>query len=297
MADDQFIKDWLEGKVSASDLDKAKKSDESVEDFEEIIAKSQKLNVPRGKSKAEAWNDFVAKIDEKEAPKAKVRKLNPAWPIGIAAAISLAIVAYLFLFSSTTISTAPGNRLAHVLPDGSTVTLNADSKISYNESNWLDDRSVKLDGEAFFEVTEGSSFVVEGNQTSVTVLGTSFNVYLRNDDVKVQCFTGKVNVAKNDKNIILEKGQATGNELELRSFDSLVEATWRSGEFHFKNQPLTEVIKELERQYDIEVEYDLSTQRQYTGYFNDKDLNEALQFVFKPMGLSYEIKDDKVIVK
>ncbi|MDX1628478.1 MAG: hypothetical protein R3345_07245, partial [Fulvivirga sp.] len=129
MGKDDLKRDWLEGKLSAEELEKAKKEDKDLQALEHIIDESAKLSVPQGKTKEAAWNDFVAKVEKK--PAAKVRKFNPIIPIAIAATMTLAIVAYIFVFSTTTISTNPGEQLVHTLPDGSQVTLNASSQLTY----------------------------------------------------------------------------------------------------------------------------------------------------------------------
>lgn len=297
MAQDQFIKDLLEGRLSKEELEKARKNDQSIEEVEKIVEGSAQFKVPKGKSKEQAWDDFLNKVDT-EKP-AKIRKLNPIWPVAIAAVLVLAIVAYVFVFSGTTINTAPGERLTHVLPDGSVVTLNAASTISYNSFGWESERTVKLDGEAFFDVKNGNPFLVAGDESSVTVLGTSFNVFFRNGESRVACFEGSVRVSSpsGDSAVTLKKGEASTNLNPSIRFDNQKTATWKKGEFYFENHPLRLVVEELERQYDVTIQYESPGKRTYTGYFNDQNLNEALQLVFKPMGLTFEIKDDKVIVQ
>ncbi len=295
MKNDDQIKDWLEGNLSSEELERAKREDMDLQAFEGIINKSSKLSVPKGKSKEKAWDDFVAKIEEQ--PAAKVRKLNPVFPIAIAAALALAVVAYVFVFSTTTITTTPGERLVHTLPDGSNVTLNASSQLSYTAFNWEDNREVGLDGEAFFDVKKGQSFKVEGNRATITVLGTRFNAYFR-EMAEVKCYEGSVKVASKNNQVILEQGEQTIDAVEKRSFTTENSAaSWLLGEFNYQNEPLELVIDELERQYAITIQHPDLSGRMYTGYFNDKDLDEALQLVLVPMGLSYEKNEDKIIIK
>lgn len=294
MKNDDQIRDWLEGNLSSEELERAKRDDKDLKAFEEIINKSSELSVPKGKSKEAAWNDFVSKIEE---PKAKVRKLNPIFPIAIAAALALAIVAYIFVFSSTTISTTPGERLVHTLPDGSNVTLNASSQLSYTSFNWEDNRKVKLSGEAFFDVKKGQSFKVEGDQATITVLGTRFNAYFR-ETAEVKCYEGSVKVVSKNNQVVLEQGEKTTDAAEKRSFTIVNSAaSWIVGEFNYQNEPLELVIDELERQYAITIKHPDLSGRMYTGYFNDKDLDEALKLVLVPMGLSYEKNENKIIIK
>lgn len=295
MKNDDQIRDWLEGNLSSEELERAKREDKDLQSLEEIINKSAQLSVPQGKSKEAAWNDFVSKVEKK--PQAKVRRLNPIFPIAIAAALALAIVAYIFVFSATTIETAPGERLVHNLPDGSNVTLNASSQLSYTAFNWENNREVKLTGEAFFDVEKGQSFTVEGDLATITVLGTQFNAYFR-ETAEVKCYEGSVKVTSNKNQVILEKGEKTTDATEKHPFtQENSTASWLVGEFNYQNEPLELVIDELERQYAITIQHPDLSGRVYTGYFNDKDLDEALQLVLVPMGLSYEKNEGKIIIK
>ena len=150
--------------------------------------------------------------------------------------------------------------MTHLLPDGSTVILNADSELSYTASDFDQAREVTLKGEAFFEVTPGSPFLVKGEQGSVEVLGTSFNAYFRNQQLEVSCFTGSVKVSTGESSHMLEPGQLTkSGESEPLSkpatFDQNKVASWRTGEFYFDQVPLSEVLQELQRQFDLEIVY------------------------------------------
>ena len=106
-----------------------------------------------------------------------------------AAAACLALVLF-FTFgrpSGTSISSSPAEMLTHVLPDRSTVRLNADSRIRVNEKKWEEKRQLALTGEAYFEVEKGQTFRVETDLGDVEVLGTKFNVYSRSGIFEVFC--------------------------------------------------------------------------------------------------------------
>jgi transmembrane sensor len=220
--------------------------------------------------------------------------------MSIAASITLIAVVF-FGFGPTTISTQLGETSVYVLPDNSTVTLNADSKISFNKIKWFFNREVALEGEAFFKVTKGSDFTVTSEKGRVTVLGTTFNVNARPGTYEVSCFTGKVSVIAGDESIILTKGLHTRLEesglSNAQPFDT-EKSTWREGDFYFESARLADVINELERQFGVEIDFEGDSARTYTGYFSNKNLDAALAMVFKPMALTYTIqKDNKIVVK
>jgi len=295
MKNDDHIKDWLEGKLSADEIKKVMKEDSSMEEFEQIINTSSKMTPPQGKSKEQAWNDFMETIEEKEEQPAKVRRLNPYIPLSIAAVLVMAIVAYIFIFSNTYIKTEAGEQLTHTLPDGSKVTLNAASSISYNDFGWDSDRNVSLNGEAFFKVKEGGTFTVTGEKATIIVLGTSFNAYFR-EKTEVKCFEGSVSVKTEQGDFTLKKGEYT-NTKEKAAFTPSQGASWTQGEFHYEGEPFINVLEELERQYAIDIVHKDLSNRVYTGFFDNKNLDEALQLVLKPMGLDYKKEDDKIIIQ
>lgn len=297
-----FIKDWLEGKVSAAELKSRKeKGDAFVEEFDELITRSSGLKVPEPVSKEEAWQKLSGKLNQAPQQEAKVVKLGRWIPIGIAASVALMIVAFFFAFNKVTIATSLAETKVYILPDGSEVTLNADSKIAYSRFGWSGERTVTLEGEAFFQVTKGSPFTVESEKGTVTVLGTSFNVQARQSNFEVSCFTGKVKVASGNASVMLTKGLFTkldNNKLiAAETFDDQ-KTTWREGDFYFEGKPLSTVIDELERQFNIEIILSGDGARLYTGYFSNKNLDEALEMVFKPMSLRYTREtDNKIIVQ
>jgi len=255
---------------------KRTKDEKSIEQgkvkYNEVISD---LEVPPGRGKDKVWKAISRELSTR--PVQKERKLIQIinWPTGIAASLILVISVYFIFkeFGIKTISAGKGEKIAFQLPDESLVTLNADSKISYKIWNWSSNRNVTLEGEAFFEVEKGNNFRVNSQYGVVEVLGTSFNIFARNDEYKVDCITGKVKVSNKTFNEfkILTPGFATSiknNRLQSIYKSGLLAATdWKNGEFHFEKANLELVIQELERQYDIHIiSNDSINRRLYTGY-------------------------------
>lgn len=221
----------------------------------------------------------------------------------IAAVLILALGTYFFLSpNNTALITPDGAHQSWSLPDGSQISLNAGSKAEYDSDSWSDDRTIELEGEAFFDVKKGSTFSVQTNSGVVTVLGTEFNVKVREGQFYVYCYEGLVKVQARDTTLMLP----AGNGMRLEGGILLQEAVtigakpdWINGESSFENTSLSRVLEELSRQFAVSFEYDrgLSTlvaSAEFSGSFTHKDLNIALKSVCQPFGLRFELSGQKV---
>lgn len=198
------------------------------------------------------------------------------------------------------VSAPAGEHLELTLPDGSKLTLNAESKVTYKPLMWKISRSVSMEGEIFFEVVKGSEFSVKSDNGNVKVLGTSFNVYSRENGFSVSCLSGKVVVESelsnenNQVKTILEKGEGVAFRKEsapaVMAEDVVAtSASWREKEFYFTHRPLDEVLKEVSRQYGIEIEYNNESDLYYTGNFSMKGSpEEVITIITLPFSLGYE---------
>lgn len=300
MEKDNLIEDWLAQETSH----------EEREELERIIRLTENLTVPENTNKENAWSKLVSNIEEKPSDHERVmipqKSKTSTWLIWTSSVAAALVIGYFTLFNNengeVTFNTLTAEMATQVLPDNSEVTLNAGSTLSYDQNNWSEARSLSLDGEAFFKVKEGEIFTVNTSNGNVTVLGTSFNVFSRQDDLNVQCFTGRVRVEANGESVTLTPNQsatidAQSGRLTVQDFNPETTATWRNGEFYFDAVALSEVIAELERQFNIKVEVssDISN-RFYTGFFSTQSLTEALQLVFVPMGLNSTINGSTVTV-
>jgi len=234
-------------------------------------------------------------------PSARIRPLG--W-VAAAAAVAVLAISFFFLFPrTTTIDVARGQQLAYTLPDNSRAFLNAESSLRYAPQKWDNNRAVQLDGEAYFTVETGSSFAVETARGSVTVLGTQFNVFQRGNRFHVSCHEGRVAVRTGTADtIVLTPGNGCrlvdGTLQRFVLADSLERPAWIGGLFSFEQAPLQQVFAELERQYDVQIDYtDRIGKRTYSGFFETGDLDEALYEICWPMGLDYQINGPSVRIR
>ncbi|MBN2775257.1 MAG: FecR domain-containing protein, partial [Prolixibacteraceae bacterium] len=146
------------------------------------------------KSKEDIWKLMEDKLTANAKVDKKVRKLGIR-QLSIAASIAILIGIGSFMrFYRVDYSTIAGEQLTVNLPDGSVVDLNGQSSVKYNPYWWKVNRTVKFEGEGYFEVEKGKYFSVVSNNGITTVLGTSFNIYSRDENYEVNCLTGKVQV-------------------------------------------------------------------------------------------------------
>lgn len=271
--------------------------DEVVEDkkkYEKVLANWE---TPFTKSTDQAWSELEPKLSAKTIVVQgffhRYRK-----QIAVASAAAVALLFTVLLWPADSIhEIAVLQQQTVVLPDQSSMTLNAHSSAKFAEK-WNSERVVELDGQAFFDVKSGEKFLVKTDIGAVEVLGTSFDVYDRSDIFRVKCYTGKVNVTSANTTLVLTPGQfaeLNNKQLVQKEFD-LAQGDWRKGEFYFKEEPVTMVFEEIERQFNVEISLPNLKERYFTGRFSNKDLNKALETVCLSMGLKYSIVDNKVFI-
>lgn len=164
-----------------------------------------------------------------------------------------------------TIETPRGGEYQVILPDGTKVWLNADSKLVFPAVFKGDERNVDLIGEAYFEVAKNKRmpFRVSSDGQTVEVLGTHFNINAYADDfnVKTTLLEGRIRVLgkASGKAVILTPGQQSAvaktgltKVSEVRADDAIA---WKNGYFLIDKQPLPEVMRKISRWYDVEIEY------------------------------------------
>lgn len=224
---------------------------------------------------------------------------------GIAAVMLIAFTSYLMLQPQQDVQMA--TQVAEtklldpvVLPDGSSVYLNAGSVLSYPEAFTGNLRQVNLEGEAFFEIAGDASkpFIVTSGNLAIKVLGTSFNLNASAhlNTVEVAILSGKVLFYSFDpdtenirEQIILNQGEKGiyhkySGAIVRTTLDNSNSIGWKSGELEFSNTPLPEVFKALESTYNLRFEFDRNLSNMVlTARFNQEEpenVLETLQLIF-----------------
>ncbi|HTE28708.1 FecR family protein [Flavitalea sp.] len=155
-----------------------------------------------------------------------------------------------------TMSTPKGGQFQLRLPDGSRVWLNAASSITFPTAFVGKERTVSIQGEAFFEVAKDANmpFIVKiRNNDDVKVLGTKFNVNVYGDEpgAITTLIEGSIKIAGN----VMSPGYAYNNGQLVRA-DTSKAVAWKNGLFNFNKSSLQQVMFEIARWYDVEVVYE-----------------------------------------
>ena len=206
-------------------------------------------------------------------------------------------------------SSGAGEQLRLTLSDGTVVRMNAESSIQFPEKFETNCRSVKLTGEAFFEVTKDPKrpFTVHTDQISTTVLGTSFNIKaFKNEDIAVTVATGRVRVENSfnkTKEVFLHPNeQAVYNKqnsnVRIDEVDAQDYYTWTGGIIRFNDDSLEEVVKTLERWFDVTIslEGQPANYPRIKGSYKDNNLNSILDGLSFIYNLNYKLDGNKTIV-
>ncbi len=200
-----------------------------------------------------------------------------------------------------------GQRVRLTLGDGSKVWLNAKSTLKY-PSDFSSERCVTLSGEAFFEVTADPErpFMVTAKGLNIVALGTKFNVCGYPDDgvtqaslvegcIKVRCDSGQEILLSPNRKVRLENGKMISEPAEHADY-----FLWTEGIYSFENEPLRNIIRKLERYYDVKIETkNLSIlDCEYTGKFRQRDgVDMILRLMQKIHPFRFERKDDVYTLK
>ena len=292
----EIIEKWLNGTLS----DEERRSFEGSEDFrkiQRILKKSEDFRAPGYDVEAE-----LQKFQEAHMNKSNVVRVNWFTPVlRIAAAFALVAVAWWFFNRTDTIEyqTAYGEKLEVILPDSSVMVLNANSVASLDPDQWTNERSLELNGEAYFKVKKGSRFEVSSMQGTVSVLGTQFNVKSREKYFEVICYEGKVGVETPNHSLKLEQNDFFRliNDQKTEDKHPFTSPSWVANESRFSSVPFYEVLDELERQYGVAfTRKDVPADELFSGGFTHENLELALKSITLPMNIRYEIVDDQTII-
>jgi ferric-dicitrate binding protein FerR (iron transport regulator) len=163
-----------------------------------------------------------------------------------------------------TVETPRGGQYQVALPDGTKVWLNAATSLRFPTKFSATERTVYLDGEAYFEVAhnKNSPFKVSLNGQQVEVLGTHFNVMAYKDEntIRTTLLEGSVKLTAPVGSLLLEPGQqgyiAKSNAFTREPVDVTIVTAWKDGLFKFNGIGMRTLMRQISRWYDIEVEYE-----------------------------------------
>lgn len=208
--------------------------------------------------------------------------------------------------SFNTLSTPRGGQYQVTLPDGTVVWMNAASSLIFPTAFTGKDRTVKLKGEAYFEVSanEHQPFIVSVNNMDIQVLGTHFNVMAYEDEqvVKTTLLQGMVKVAADNKEVLLKPGQQAkmkrSGEMNIVPVNVEEAIAWKNGIFSFNDATTQEVMQQIARWYDAEVVYPDGVPK---GLFRGEidrtaDISTVLK-ILEVSGVRFTVEGHKILVR
>ncbi len=191
-----------------------------------------------------------------------------------------------------------GEKSQLLLPDGSKVWVNSESRLSYPSDFMNGDRKLKLTGEAYFEVTklQGAPLTVETKDYSVRVIGTKFNVMAYPDfnRTETSLVEGKIEIQKGEQVIPVAPGQIltyAENQFKIKEGNTKLTTQWKNDVFDFDKITFKELVVRLERWYDVDIEIKNPKLNEiiYSGVFkNEETIWQVLQTFELTLHIRYE---------
>jgi len=289
---EDILAKWLNGEVSDDELETLEGS-AALQELKQVIQEVGQWSMPKYNTDA-GYNKMKERLQDKNRQSRGLKWLKL---IAIVSMIGLLVYGFLSFFGTQRekIKAEYGEKINFAFQDGSEVWLNDGSSIEYKTSDWSTERTIKLQGEALFEVRKGSPFTVHTTNGIVTVLGTQFNVRAWGNNLYVECYEGKVQVALGDQRTILTAKEGVyvidGSMTENQVINNTT-SVWLNGMSRFYDDKLSIICDELERQYQIDVDL-RAADRYLSGIFNHDDIDQALRSICIPLGLSYTLSQDK----
>lgn len=209
----------------------------------------------------------------------------------------------------TKVETGVGERSKVSLPDGSTVWVNACSSISYDASFGEKNRTIRMKGEAYFEVEKDPSkpFLVHAEQFTFWVTGTSFNVYAFDDEdeVSLALVEGAVTAKRGAYSEKLRPGEVMVYDkvcakIAHRKLISSSYTAWRYGEMFFDKMTFEELTRRLERNFNVKFKFENSEikQESFGGSFRKyESLETIMKVISTSTPVKYRIDKDTVYIK
>lgn len=202
--------------------------------------------------------------------------------------------------------TEAGQKTNVTLPDGSKVWLNSASKIEYTSHYNIKDRSIILDGEAYFDVAPDKEFpfIVRTDKISVTALGTKFNVraYKSDDTITTTLLEGKVKAEVSGQSTVLKPNQLavydkTQNVMNTSIVkDELHPVPWMQNGLLFENESLADIAVTLERMYNVRVVFadECVKDYSYTGFIKNNSLPNVLELISGTSPVKHTMTTDTI---
>lgn len=309
-------------KLTLEDITSEQEQQKSLESIREMLAKQKNET-----KQTERESYFIGK------------RKQLGWITGIAATI-IGLIAIVWFFSSEKnssegmreLATANGSKRTIQLPDGSSVILNAESKLRYNKDFGVKHREIELEGEAYFDIVKNEKLplTVHAGSVDIKVKGTVFNVKAYNEDstIEASLITGaievipqnnperkillkpkeKIRINKNTTNalskVVADENQPTKELIKLDKINvnavdsSIYEIAWIQQKLNFTREPFQTLAKKMESWYNVSIHFNNQNLANltFTGSFEKETLVEALEALREITKFDYTIENKNVFI-
>jgi ferric-dicitrate binding protein FerR (iron transport regulator) len=319
MNDDLLVK-YLVGETDADENATVEiwlKADEKNQNYyngfkkiwEDSLVLAQNANIDENA----AWKRLQNRIQEKDIPVHNLKKTSFNW-LQIAASVllisTLGWLSYSYFEnkSASTLITiqATNTTLNDTLPDGTTITLNKNSSLTFTQKFTGNTRPVTLKGEAFFDVSHDKTkpFIITINDVTVQVVGTSFNVKNKNGKTTVDVETGIVKVSKNKDQVELRHGEKVIiSDQDLKLLKSISKGRlynyYRNKELVCDQTPLQELVEALNEIYNVNIiiKNPELQEKPITTIFKDQSMDQILEVIQETFLIKIERKNNQILLK
>ena len=239
--------------------------------------------------KTETWEEICRKRQIRTRRKS-LRRI--CYSIAATAAIFICVISGFY----SSVSFKSNHKMLTIqLPDGSSVELDTNSSIHYNQIQWWFNRRLGLNGNATFDVTKGKKFTVVTPAGTITVLGTRFFVSQKESNLHVACYEGAVRVETPSDKVTLRPGE------QVNCDDTGMQQSEIKEELpeylDYTDEPLTDIVRKIEKIYGIQtVNIKLCDGLSFSGLVSTRNKNEALEVVFGACNLKYVEENNQLIL-
>jgi len=267
-----------------------------------------------GKEARKGWKKFRAVVNRHKY------FMLPRWHVAVAASLVGVMIAATFFFNVTqpaeevayhTLTAPAGQYVQLTLADGSEIWLNARSKLTYPERFTSKIRHVQLEGEGMFKAAPDNKrpFVVETKAIDVVATGTQFNVSAYPDDefVAVTLVEGAAKLLSPDRRIdytmIAEQitlYDKSTHHITAQNTDINTQTSWMYGEYRFREMTLDDLVKRMERYFDITFIFhnDAQRERKFTGtFYNRQSIETVLKVIEASANIQFTVENNIVYIK
>ena len=268
-------------------------------------------------NKDKAFENFRNRVESRKKTQSTSRQgfsLSAIWRYAAVVAIMIAVGCISYwqgevnvkdTFADISVEAPLGSKTKLYLPDGTLVWLNAGTKMVYSQGFGVDNREVILEGEGYFEVVKNKEipFLIKTKELDLRVLGTKFNFrdYPEDKEVVVSLLEGKVELDNllniGNKNILKPNERALLNKqtgkMEIESVTASNASEWTDGYLFFNEELLPDIVRELERSYNVKIQLADTTLNSFRFYGNFTRREQTIEEVMEVLSSTGKIKYKK----